>query len=466
MAEFDFLKILEEMPRHSVLNEDLAGNAQAQRTRSKQLSFLERYSSQSLQDFLEMMDTIIAVSRLDSLSRSALDQLTYEIRPDPDFTAYVGVPGDKARVSLSIGLLHSLEDLFYRLVVNKDFFSFDITRNGARLWNGCQNLWFHRCPGGEPTVRFQDYTPVLDEKDRGPAASCYFIAVPVDDAERVKLARFMVTTSLMWILLHEETHYFQGHLHLGVEKNLFNSTLGMSESTSYAPVSSAPICKALEWHADRDATHGVIDLLYQPTLLQYIPNYVVDHREHWLLRAIMTAIGSTMLLFQRSQYLTGGTSPLHPTPRTRILSLGFQACGPAMSVAKDRFGTKHPAGLLVAGVKASIDDMYTSATLIRGGVLGDDFASAPPKIAPLHDLELLDSLDDAELMSNFLLTSMAPGLLKDESVRKEAVWNEWASDIHGLEVLQTHLYERLGASREQVKIGVPPQGRPGHDKKL
>jgi hypothetical protein len=127
----------------------------------------------------------------------------------------------------------------------------------------------------------------------------------------------MVFIAMLYILLHEEGHYWEGHLNYDAEKwpgiTKLDEVQGQFDNDEENNLS-----KIFEWQADRHGVQGVIDVMLQGNnFLFSLPSYC--NEPYWIIRSIMTAVGAVTLIFEKARQIYG-SSRAYPSPRTRCVS--------------------------------------------------------------------------------------------------------------------------------------------------
>jgi hypothetical protein len=327
-------------------------------------------------------------SSLNSWLDSIVKRTRYVDRKLPQYTvtarSYSALLAD-ARVSLngsggphievSHGLYLALQDIVLRAVSSENFFntmSGDAANYGASThgWGGA--LCIQPLLIARPKLRYVDYRPqdldadlhdmwldyhelqkarghppisdsdatniplwasgLLPISDSGATASPSWVGRVVrklpDDSGRLTMAAMLLDMCLTWILLHEESHWTQGHFqyiaslntkdkHLGTAAQ-DSTPLSMHETSSRPRHYGEEASRVFEWQADRAASWGLRDVFFHESLKEMLPPYALP-REMWMLRALMTAVGLVALVMDRTRRQYGQSSG-YPSPLCRWMS--------------------------------------------------------------------------------------------------------------------------------------------------
>jgi hypothetical protein len=281
------------------------------------------YIASAASDYTPLVKTLSARSKFDNPKYQPTSALSLHTSDSLTFDAYAQMEPDGTSTTfvVSLGLLFAIEDLFIRACCNHSFFSFDF-RSYEEIWPGCDCLWLR---GGfsVPYTRFYDYrqqvlSPLGGEDAEGPylasQLSGFFTGIPFDNV-RWHLSQILTKIALTYVLVHEEAHYWEGHLHF---MNKTHGLLRMSEAAGHGIPGDAELLKLLEWQADRHAARGALDVWFRPKMLPALPGIYGGSRE-WLLRLIMTAVASVTLIFHKVQSIYG-SSTKYPQPRSRAIT--------------------------------------------------------------------------------------------------------------------------------------------------
>lgn len=304
------------------------------------------YLSVARNDFSKVAKHLFATCRpVDSRYDNSRVQLTTD--DCLEFKASVSPlhdsPQPGAAIKISLGVALGLDDLFFRMCSNENFFNQEPEGGEARYWPGGDCFWpmlagldiTRRNPLETicervltPTLRFKDYsgeqpTPkqlLFLHTNSTSFASRYYSAIPSNNKRRL-IAMNMTGVALRWILLHEESHFSEGHCALHNSQN--KSYTQRSARNADSAVQERMV---LEWHADRSATEGAYDLFAEELrthALQHLPdNCSPDQAIRYNLRLLLAAIGSVALLFRYHEQLNGVASH-YPHARSRLVAIYY-----------------------------------------------------------------------------------------------------------------------------------------------
>jgi len=184
-----------------------------------------------------------------------------------------------------------------------------------------------------PQKRYQSYilcrlNAVGQELERSGGAtflSSFFTGIPRENG-RILQAQNMVGIAMRWILLHEESHYIEGHLSFADQLRVAGEIETINSTVSHIPLATDALRRVIEWHADRSATESEFDLLmssYEAYAEQNVPHGVrSDEIMKYSLRFMMTTIGVVNLLFRLLE-IRNGVSASYPSARTRLATMFF-----------------------------------------------------------------------------------------------------------------------------------------------
>lgn len=304
----------------------------------------KEYIAAAQEDLTEFVEAFYSGSR-------ALDpdypneRVNYRSTPSLRFDAHVSLDPEKqnvANIDVSLGCLLSIDDLCFRMASNHGFFApkdvvlanqFDQITPWRVVWpelgvrGNCENV-----RQGDlllPKQRFEDYESLtLSEtgrkyfkNGRSSFLSGFFAGYPMDEMRHI-LARKLAMIGLGWLLLHEESHFAEGHF--AYTKNRF----GIADDSCFEGEEelSGLLRKVMEWHADHGATNGIFDIVFQNAAHFvhgiYPEPSPQDELKTDTLRLMMTGIGMVKLLFRRLELLRG-CSEIYPTAFTRLTTLYF-----------------------------------------------------------------------------------------------------------------------------------------------
>lgn len=276
------------------------------------------FLSSCLIDFENEITYLSTISRPVEYHNFVID---YKIVPDLRFDASINLTGPiSALTKINLGTWIALQDLFYRMCSNETFFSYGNENPEKRLWTGCQCIWT-KIEGMQPRSRFSDYRISESWGDpRHEHVGHFFETIPYGDPERMKLAQMLTRTAVLWIILHEEGHFLDGHLaYLNIDCGLTFSEAVIEEAAASEGVnrSDEKLRRYFEFSADRTATNGVFDILFMDEKIEALPSYCRDEPEKWLFRLLVVAIGSVLQVLQKSHNRTN-TIGFYPNSKARF----------------------------------------------------------------------------------------------------------------------------------------------------
>lgn len=381
-------------------------------------------ASESLSNYLEaaLEDSKILLDRLHAMSRYSvptayLHNLQISVSDYLSFDAFICTSSPKeVQIVLSLGIFLALEDLFWRLASSMDFFSFDPSKGdqskgSSRQWHGCECFWLI---GGvwSPNHRYYDYRIAQDfeklfdmrlEQIRNSFLSAFHSSIPFEPA-RLILSSFMVDVGILWILMHEEAHYTQGHLALlesiygdDFSKLMLGEIDLQNEDTDSIPLN---ILKAMEFQADCVAAHAIVDIFCREEvpITTVIPDYC-DNKLVWFLRLLFVAVGGTVLILQKAHSING-SSENYPLPLTRLTTIFRYVIDRVKDPSK--IACKMFADFsdfdFNCSITGALDDLQTiSSLLTREKSVEKLVQGEAPIFKKTHDLGILDEFDPKEL---------------------------------------------------------------------
>lgn len=370
--------MIEQMTREEMLMfEELCIAGQYKRPRHP-AEMLQFYFHAVHQDLRELMEHLFKNSRpSDPGYPNDLIQLNAESSVGFDaFVAPIGHESPAVRITVSSGVLLALDDLFYRLSAHQAFFNSRPFTGQKELWPGGDCLWpllgVHRTRGTHhelmapsPTVRYFDYQPLpLDTPSQASLQagatsylSSFFSAVPKEEHRRL-IAHNMVGIAMKWILLHEESHFAEGHL-------AFQERIGagvpyvekLGKKTQQTALAMRR--KVMEWQADRSATEGSFDLIWKNLesleFQSFPPGIRAGEKNEFCLRFLMTSIGTVSLLFRYVEILRD-VHQGYPKPQTRLAAMFF-AVAKAFVQRRDSIGVELNFRDLLRAISGTLDDL-------------------------------------------------------------------------------------------------------------
>jgi hypothetical protein len=379
---------------------------------------LSSYSQAAIKDSRKLLDRLYSISR-------CTEPVSYDhdirvcVTDYLNFDAFIQVTSSQeAQIVISLGVFIAIEDLFMRLTASMDFFSFDPSKGGNRQWHGCECFWI---PSGfwGPMTRYYDYricgyqTYIPDLSSIGVShLFAFHSSIPLDH-QRLILSTLMADIGLLWMLMHEEAHYTEGHLAL-LEKqySAIFSKRKLGEITQERDENNSiplGLLKAMEFQADCVATHATVDIICCEEYFRLMPDYC-ENQPAWFLRALLVAIGSTVLILQKAHSINGSAED-YPLPLTRLTTIIRYATGRIKDARKPAyrlFGDMSEEELNIA-VCGALDDLETvSSLLTREKLLEKNIEGEAPVFRKTHNLGILDNHDAGEINFLSLLFSQQP----------------------------------------------------------
>ncbi|WP_157253580.1 hypothetical protein [Nonomuraea typhae] len=357
-------------------------------------NLIREYTAASQVDFQAICQSMFALSR-PVPAIDAGSAVSYQLLSTNQVEAYTDMASDgEARISMSQGLFLALEDVLSRLV-SLEGFADGPSENGRvrAVPLSRESLVVGNDEQVRPTLRYMDYDPLLiagDVDGRDTALSGFFTAIPVSE-ERVHLAQLMLRISLLWVMLHEESHHLLGHLHW-VDDRLGIAGDEIRIDEIGPPVTGVPhlMSKVLEWQADRDATRGVIDVVMRNSVLNELPQRF--RSAQWLLRFILTAIGCTIAIFDKARIIHR-SSGVHPSPRTRLLAAAATLQGYVPSPRLGAAELSLPPTSVREVSAAALTDIALVCTVVPDETV-TVYSADVPEFRPDHLLEWMLATDN------------------------------------------------------------------------
>ncbi len=313
------------------------------------------------------------------LSFSADEDLEFDVYCEPD-------DDDKhdLEIHISTGALHALNDLSMRALSAEDFLNeyIDESKNLMR-WQGCRTIEAE--PIAEPKYRYYDYNASVNAEEmeafiHGGYIGTYFKKIPLDE-NRSHLGRVLVDIALSFLVLHEESHYREGHFSYDRELSAHGKDLDPTTN------------KVLELQADKHAAAGVFEIFY-------LPNYSKSALDSWpigqrgLFRVILTGIALAIVVLLRKEKIHG-RDKYYPSPLTRFGMAALTGKKVVASRVDSKYESYFSEG--TAGYKTSIEFAITSFNGLHSSIF-DLFA-------------LLDLLQSESSNEGFLVPAALHGLL-------------------------------------------------------
>lgn len=345
----------------------------------------ERYSEVASDDLTDLLGHLFKNSRPADIAYPN-DRLALCADPSLEFRAFVepwkAQEAEGGQITISTGVLLAMDDLFYRLGATQSFFNSRPFSNEEELWSGGECLWPSRGGYGDdsrsipsPPIRYFDYSiaqihdqeiqHALDDKCAS-YLSLFYSGIPTAEHRRL-LAHNMVGIAMKWLLLHEESHFAEGHL--GVFDRVGTGIQIDADSVSKR--------KAMEWQADRSATEGSFDLIwsnFDSLEYQTFPRSLRDDEKiEFCLRFLLSSVGTVMLLFRYVEVMLGASN-LYPSAHTRLTGLYFAVAKSVQQRNPASYNvTQHD---LVRAIAGSLDDMC-SVSRVLGFEVNSGLASIP-----------------------------------------------------------------------------------------
>jgi hypothetical protein len=266
---------------------------------------------------------------------------------DPRFNATIAPSSPdfaELRISISGGVMRSLDDLFFRAFCNTDFFSWS-ARDDAKKWQGCACYFAAGLANPlKPAARYWVYQPdmqaflsaaVSGETPFLGVLPNYYGGLPVGDAERLGAASLASTAAFFWVYAHEVAHYRRGHFHalsehphwFGIDgATLDHAThLWMVEGGhAHSAIVDTAMSRQIEWDADRVAAEAIVDIFFHPDQAAKLPGYC-EGDARWLLRLLIISMAGAALIMDRIAQIAGNSTE-HPTALARVVGIIIAAC--------------------------------------------------------------------------------------------------------------------------------------------
>lgn len=400
---------------------------------------------------------ILDLSRISAINETALRRVNFGINEDLLLDAYAFKDlGGQPNFIVSIGLLLALDDMFFRLCTNSDFFSVDFNYDqypsafGVKVWNGTNCVWLHEGGMVIPHTRFYDYrqqgrlqnAPSQPDGELPTFLSGFYHVVPFGDDERIKLAAQMVSVGLLWVMLHEEGHYWNGHLdYLSASRQKEVRLNEVREKQADEGIST--LLKVFEWEADRHATSGIIDVMSRPENSYFpLPQYCAE--PYWKLRMLLTSIGAVTLIFEKARQLQG-TVGYYPTPRTRCMA-AITGCLNRIQQSRLPVLRDYSNSAMLSAVAGSLFDLMVAEDLLpQKEDLNDRGPGFFPSGTP-QKYGFIESQEEIADIINYVILNN-PSACRDP----EAIKNKWVSELLQITTLhKTTVYDALTPYRKYL----------------
>ena len=442
------MKLHEKLERHHTFFPDLSAqfDSDHQFNRNSYSEYLVALND----DFRNVADWAWDVSRPNT-PKFYRSEPQFSIIPSFRFEANIREGEEnRAMINISEGVCLSLMDLFYRSCSNSLFFSFEGNENEAnevQLWKGCSCFWSSFVSDKNPPIRFYDYqiTPMFEDHSLKKNMGHFLEAAPIADRDRMQTARLMSWISLVWIILHEESHYAEGHTNylkkfMGVSTASLDGKLPPKDE-AFPDLSDY---RSMELAADQIATCAIFDIFFTEGYIQYLPDYCRGNPE-WLFRLLVTSIGGTLQIIQRSHHYNG-TSELYPSTHTRLASLITEAINQSQKTRHAQFLNEQLAfSKALATSIFAIDDINAISCLINREKGRDASFSGE---APVREEKFRNGLLD-ERQDVFNLHQVMLAQFKEKYAR-----HEYLSELNGnLYRVDPHeIYEKWFREKDALNI--------------
>jgi hypothetical protein len=289
-------------------------------------NWLADYLQAAGSDYKETVEKLWRLTRPNERIDAPLDISVSDLMTSD---AFVLLNADEsASINITHGFMHALDDLFVRLACNKSFFSRETDSDLPPAWDGCQCLWFKKGMV-EPHTRFYDYrqvVPRLAENLEDPAVWCsaFYCGIPLDGV-RYNMATDMFAMALSWLIMHEDSHFFEGHCYYRAGNPEF-ARLGADAkrvgevATNKVEEPLRKLQRVFEWEADRGASRGVVDVFGKKEALPLLPEYCGGD-PRWLLRMLLVSAGCVPLIFHKAHLLYKDSADNYPSPKARVVGV-------------------------------------------------------------------------------------------------------------------------------------------------
>jgi hypothetical protein len=363
-------------------------------------------------------------------------------------------------VYLSRGLCFSIFDLMNRICCNKAILSYS-TDFKTMVWPGSECFW----PESHimPEIRFSNYQPVENPafgQHTGSTISSAFglfhCGIPIGDEDRLYTASLMEFLSLTWVLFHEESHYWHGHIHY-LDSHEVNV---LSETDSFT--GDSLLLKTFEWQADRNATLDLMNMFFvdrQDAPFELPAYFSSGEQLGWYIRIIVCALGATVLIFQKMKIINNKTD-YYPTPECRMSTILGIIYSRLMSIVEQRgniLGITDPTearntitDALVAGLYdlLGIEEVFANDVDYEGNIQRVVYEKVNPA-----------SLRFIEDISN--IPKIIKGLVNRLQSDDEQINKKWFNEYKRLIESHDHVFNHiLPTYRMEAAGGKDPLGQP------
>lgn len=254
--------------------------------------------------------------------------LQSEIVDDLQFMVQAGYKeengSENVSVKFSMGSYLAIQDISLRALCSQNFYNPLSGDSEYRMrWRGSQV----KSPPKffEPEQRYLNYAQTIGAVDNRisdiyeqsgfstedlgklPWAGGILDRVPIDE-DRLTLAAHMQHVSMMFMFLHEECHYRQGHL-----------PFLKNDWQNYSSEEQIQISRCFEYQADKDACQGILELFIDKSFQEMLPSYARKDLS-WLIRIVLTSLGLCFLLAEIDRRKLGECE-YYPRPLTRLFGV-------------------------------------------------------------------------------------------------------------------------------------------------
>jgi len=430
--------------RHEILDEEIARHIKGIESADNLVSYLEATAV----DQTDIVNLLFAASR--APRHKPLHEIEYEILDSFLFQAYAMISSkQKVEFALSRGLFYAFDDMFMRLSCNKGFYAYEFSERDFPSWDGCQCLWL--CDGiFEPMIRYYDYR-LRGNRSDGSFLNGFFSAIPLDK-QRQKLARFMSNIAILWVMMHEESHYFDGHLILleqGYSKHnprvMLNETSVESDSVEHQRQLQN---KLFEARADRFASEAITDIIVQKEVFEFLPSYCQKNKKVWLLRLVLTTVCSVIAIFQKSRLIHGSTNH-YPSPKTRMI-ISIRSILARLNSSHFASKLEYTSEDMLSAVVGTFDDIYNAEVVLASKSDAIELSEELDKFKPeefIHNLNLFKN--DSEIL---ILANMLFGIDDNSaSAHIDNIKENWIAEMDYLHQHDPYLYEKLSSITQDLR---------------
>lgn len=275
--------------------------------------------------------------------RRRADSFNVEITTDLHVSALAKNENGDHKIEITLGTLLSLEDLNHTLLSDKKT-SLGICKGESSTETEYIQVPYHKI---YDINRFYNYSDIISELKANQINETSFSFIPVlfkaipFSEFRQKMADLLTDIGLYWILCHEEAHLYLGHIrysesHLNAYPRI---EISFSELISSLNDQKNPKHRqAAELEADINATTKLIDYFLDLDLFEAYPflengfyayyKIVADGgfseqeaRTSYILQIIISAISSSLSLFQRCVVKSNADTKFYPVFLNRMINI-------------------------------------------------------------------------------------------------------------------------------------------------